>query len=505
MKTRIINYLRAGYPALYLVSHEEQRIERLLAEVAKETPRSLYAWSISTGRQNVTDGSVESLHDPVEVLDGILSMPDDSLLLLRDFHFFMTPDYPMHAVLIRKFKESLYNAKARGITLLVLSSTLKIPAELEKLITPIEFSLPDHEALHAVLTSICTTNGVEIGDENTLSAILDAASGLTTGEAEDAFALSIVESGSVDPKIIAREKSNTIAKNGLLELVPPAVSLDSIGGLEALKQDFSMKRKLFSREAAAYGLEAPRGAIVVGQPGTGKSLTAKALGSIFNIPLLRLEASKLFGSLVGQSEANWRTAFATARAVAPCILWVDEADGLFSGAGGGSHDGGTTNRVIKTILQDMQDNSKGIFFIFTANDIDNIPDPVIDRLECWSVDLPHESERRAIWSIHIAKVRGERGREPEEFDLDAIAAASDGFSGRQIEQTWIKAATFAFNHDREPTTADVVETCKATIPTSKTMAAQIEARRTRLQGRAQPASIPLGTAFAKEKTRKIIK
>jgi SpoVK/Ycf46/Vps4 family AAA+-type ATPase len=311
-------------------------------------------------------------------------------------------------------------------------------------------------------------------------------------EAEDSFSLSVSETGHIAPEIIQREKANTIRKNGILEIVDYPTNLDGVGGLENLKTWLTDNQNLFTEAARRFGAQPPRGFLACGQPGTGKSLLAKACGNIFGLPLLRLEAGRLFGSLVGQSEQNWRTAHATAKAVAPCVLWIDEVDGLFSGSGSTSTDGGTTDRVIKAIIQDMQDHSKGIFYVFTANDIDKIPDPVIDRVETWLVDLPHHEERIAIWRIHIAKLREDQEEpwNPENYDLQRLAEASEGYSGRQIEKVWCSAVTAAFNTKRPPTTEDALAVLAKTIPTSKTMGAAIQARRERLNGRATPASRP---------------
>jgi SpoVK/Ycf46/Vps4 family AAA+-type ATPase len=310
---------------------------------------------------------------------------------------------------------------------------------------------------------------------------------MTTTEAADAFALAVVESGKTEiaPAVVAREKSNAVKKNGLLEIIEPKITLKDIGGLENLKRDLYEKRNLFTKAARDYGLPSPRPILVVGQAGTGKSLTATATGSIFGVPLVRLEAGKLFGSLVGQSEQNWRTAFATAKAISPACFWIDEVDGLFAGAeSSGATDGGTTTRVIKAILQDMQMNSDGLFFVFTANDIDKLPDPLVDRCDVWSVDLPNHTEREQIIAIHIAK----RGRKPDAYSIATLAKVTEGFSGRQIEQVWLAAMVQAFNDGkREPNNDDVTSVAERFIPTSVTMAQQIDARRKRLEGRAQPA------------------
>jgi len=505
MLTRITNYIKAGYPCLYLVSHEEARIERIIAKAAAATDRLLFAWDIAKGRHEVIAGTVEGITDPVEILESVASMPDNSLLLLRDFHLFLTHDFPGYAVLIRRFKDACIQAKARGITLLILAPEIKIPLELSKLMTTVEFPPPDSEALTTVLRSIAESGDIMLPDD--LTPVLSAASGLTTGEAEDAFALSIVETGDISCKTIHGEKANTIRKNGILEIVDYPTTLDNIGGLANLKEWLTDNCHLFTDAAAEFGAIPPRGFLACGHPGTGKSLIAKACGNVFNLPLLRLEAGRLFGSHVGQSEENWRTAHATAKAVAPCVLWVDEVDGLFSGSGSSSTDGGTTDRVIKSIIQDMQDHSEGIFYVFTANDIDKIPDPVIDRVMTWFVDLPNHEERLAIWRIHIAKLRNRQTTpwNPDDFDLQRLVEASEGYSGRQIEKVWENAVNVASKpcNQHPPTTEDALTVLSKTIATSKTMGAAIQARRDRLNGRATPASRQ--PAATETKTRKIAK
>lgn len=505
MLNRITHYIKAGYPCLYLVSHEEQRIERTIAEAATTTQRLLFAWDIVKGRHDIAAGTVEAIDDPLEILASVQTMPENSLLLLRDFHLFLSTDFPAYAHLVRRFKDACIQAKARGITLLILAPELKIPVDLTKLITPIEFSLPDRDALSVVLRSIADSADLALPEDST--PLLAAASGLTTGEAEDAFALSVVETGHITPEVIQREKANTIRKNGILEIVDYPTSLDGVGGLENLKSWLTNNRHLYTDAARRFGAQPPRGFLACGHPGTGKSLLAKACGNIFGIPLLRLEAGRLFGSLVGQSEQNWRTVHATAKAVAPCVLWVDEVDGLFSGSGSTTTDGGTSDRVIKAIIQDMQDNSKGIFYVFTANDIDKIPDPVIDRVKTWLVDLPHHEERIAIWRIQIAKLREDQTDpwNPDNFDLQRLAEASEGYSGRQIEEVWCNAITAAVNDGfRPPTTEDALAALSQSVPTSKTMGAAIQARRERLNGRATPASRP-PTESTTKTTRKIAK
>ncbi|MDB6027523.1 MAG: family ATPase [Verrucomicrobiales bacterium] len=499
MKDKLSNYVRAGYSGLYIVSHEELRVEKELKAVTDATKFSLWAWSVTSGIQKIDDTvkeiqTIADSQDPFAMLTAFEGLEEKSVLLLRDFHMWFAEPNP---IIFRKLKDSLMLAKAHNRVIVIIGCLLKLPPELEKEITVLEFSLPDRTQLREVLESVADSGSVKL--PKNVELILDAASGLTTTEAENAFALAVVEAKDITPEIVQREKALTVRKNGLLEIVSNKVGVDQIGGLENLKRDLLEKRNLFTQEARDYGLPSPRGVLAVGQAGSGKSLTATATASIFNIPLLRLEAGKLFGSLVGQSEGNWRAAFATAKAIAPCVFWIDEVDGLFSGAeSSGQTDGGTTNRVIKAILQDMQMNGEGIFFFFTANDIDGLPDPLIDRLDVWSVDLPNATEREAIWKIHIEK----RGRKSKGYDLADLSKITDGFSGRQIEQVWLKAMTLSFNAKREPKESDVLEVAKRVVATSITMKEAIEKRRARLQNRATPASAPEAKASTARKIAK---
>ena len=495
---RITNYVRAGYPALNIVSHEEQRVEGELMQVLKALRQSktddakkwkLYAWSVTTGimRVDVAEKGPDSTEEPVMMLTAFDGMAEKSILMLRDFHMMLADPNP---VLYRKFKDSLLAAKTANRVVIIVGCKLVLPSELEKLVTVLDFELPDRAQLRDLMIEVSRNASVAVSKDNE-DALVDAARGLTTLEAEDAFALSIVEAGAITAEIVQREKSNTIKKNGLLEIVNTPTTMSDIGGLDNLKPDMKEKQHLFCKEARDFGLPSPRGYLIVGQPGTGKSLCAQAAGNIFGIPLIKLEAGKLFGSLVGQSEGNWRSAFATAKSIAPCVLWVDEVDGLFCGAkSSGETDSGVTNRVIKSILQDMQYNSEGIFYVFTANDIDGLPDPLIDRLDTWSVDLPNTNERRDIWKIHIEKLReGQaKSRSASKFDLAELSEKTDGFSGRQIEQVWLKALNLAFIAKREPKMDDCIHAASRCIPTSTTMAEAIKRRRERLRNRAVSAS-----------------
>lgn len=504
VKSQIRNYFRAGYAGLFVTSFEEARVEAEILAVCNEVGMKLYTWTVTQSlvgpmseppdKRSVWKTENGEPLAPIELLakmnDGTLDKK--SVVIAKDLYHFLQDANPL---MIRAVKDCLNLARAENRRLVVLACQFKLVMDLEKEFTPVEFGLPDRDQIGVVLSEIAESAGIHINGN--ADAIKDAAMGMTTTEAADAFALAVIETNKSDipAAIVSREKSNVVKKNGLLEIIEARNTLDDVGGLENLKADLFAKRNLFTKAARDYGLKSPRGLLAVGQAGTGKSLTASTTGSIFNIPLVRLEAGKLFGSLVGSSEANWRLAFATAKAIAPCVLWVDEGDGLVSGAkSSGQTDGGTTLRVVKAILQDMQFNSDGIMWVFTANDIDGFPDALIDRLDVWSVDLPTQTEREAIFKIHTAK----RGRKPDAYDIPAIARAMDGFSGRQMNEVWESAMTVAFNDgQREATTEDMIRVSKSFVPTSITMASQIEARRKRLDGKAKPAGVPEQLAVAK--------
>lgn len=496
------NRILAGYAGIVLVTPEEDRAAALVQSVCTSIGYNLHTWTCTQGHIDVIEGDhIDSQTHPIELLPTLRqphAVPERTVILLRDMHLFLADPDP---VLYRTLKDTLANAKSRQVCLIFCMPVLKLPADLERCFSVIDFELPGPEELTAILHNLCLElhecqetdkpgepkflRNMPTGPH--LAALLDAAAGLTTSEAEDAFALSLVTEGDFHAPTVLREKAATIRKNGLVEYIEPKLTLADVGGWDAYKTSLLTSRNQFTQAAADYHLEPIKGILLVGQGGTGKSLIAPITGAVFGIPVLRVNASNLGGSLYGQTEGNWKAVMQTAKALKKCVLFIDEIDGMTAGSkSSGSTDGGTTARLIKALLQDIQD-STGIFFIFTANDIDNIPDPLIDRLEVWSVDLPNEKERAEIWSIHIRR----RHRDPATFDLTALARLSSGFSGRQIERVWLSAMAHAFDDNaREPTTQDALAIVAKTIPTSVTMKDAIAARKQRLEGKARPVTTP---------------
>jgi len=488
MRQKITNYIRSGHSGLYIVSSEEARVESELRAIAGQLKYKLMAWSATAGMVDVASGQTTDAADPMDALKIFADLKTKSIALFRDFHLFIEDANP---VLVRALKDQLIAARADQKALVILGCRRVLPPELERELVVVDFDLPDRETLGRVLDGICESARLAKPQGDVRDVLIDSSSGLTTMEAENAFALSVVEAKSVRPDIVSREKALTIKRNGLLEIIDARQSLDDIGGLDLLKNWLIKRKDAFSRRAVEYGLPSPKGVLITGIPGTGKSLTAKVTASVFGRPLLKLDAGKLFGSLVGQSEANLRLVIQTAEAVAPSVVWIDEIEKGFSGSqGSGATDGGTTARVFGSFISWMQERKAKVFVVATANDITRLPPEFLRKGrwdETWFVDLPNAAERECIWAIQI----GRHGRKPGAYDLKELAGATDGFTGAEIEQAFIDALYMAFAENREPDNPVILKVIADTVPLSRLMADQITALRTWAKGRARPAASPV--------------
>jgi SpoVK/Ycf46/Vps4 family AAA+-type ATPase len=327
--------------------------------------------------------------------------------------------------------------------------------------------------------------------EPSVKALVDASVGLTRAEAENVFAKTLVVAGRLsagEADIVHQEKKQVVRKSGLLEYVDTPESLQSVGGLERMKAWLKRRKAALDPAARQWGLPNPRGVLLVGVQGCGKSMAAKATATELGHPLLRMDVGRLFSKMVGETELNMRRALALAEAVAPAVLWIDELEKALSGAGGsGSSDAGTTSRVFGTLLTWLQEKTTPVFVVATANDIEHLPPEVLRKGrfdEIFFVDLPNAEERRAILSIHLSR----RRRDPAKFDLDVLAKASEGYSGAEIEQAIVEALYDTFGRAPDITTEAVAAALRRTVPLSRTMAQAIDARRQWAHGRTVPAA-----------------
>jgi SpoVK/Ycf46/Vps4 family AAA+-type ATPase len=350
------------------------------------------------------------------------------------------------------------------------------------------------ELLERIIADLKQFKQMEIDlDESSQDRLLQSALGLTLGEAENVFAKIIVKgerlSGENVTEVFA-EKQQIIRKSGLLEYCSTSENFTQIGGLAVLKDWLNKRALAFSSEARAFGLPAPRGILMLGIQGCGKSLCAKAVSNQWQLPLLRFDMGRMFGSLVGSSEENVRRAIAVAESVAPAILWVDEIDKAFAGTqASGATDGGTTARVFGTFLTWLSEKIAPVFVVATANDISQLPPELLrkGRLdEIFFVDLPSPAERREVFEIHLAK----RGRDANHFDLQKLVEASVEFSGAEIEEGINSALYDAFYAGQELTSEHVLAALRQTVPLARTMDQQINGLRAWAEGRARNASVP---------------
>jgi SpoVK/Ycf46/Vps4 family AAA+-type ATPase len=487
----LVTYLRAGYPGLVLVTPEEARAEAELASACTELQRHLHAWSSTDGLVDVQAGRAIACPDPLEALAHVEALfrqnEERHVVMLRDLQLHLDQNDPM---LVRRFKDILRLAKGAGHALVPTGCRCKLPPELEHELAVIDLDLPNAGRLGEVLDGILQSADLAAIEGDVRESIVHAALGLTTMEAENAFALSLVEAGRIDSALVAREKARTLKRGGLVEVIDAKAGIDDIGGLEHLKRWLTQRRPAFGAAARTYGLPVPKGLLIVGIPGTGKSLTAKATAGVLQLPLLRLDMGRVFGGIVGQSEANLRSVIRTAEAIAPCVLWIDEIEKGFGGStGGGSADGGTSSRVFGSFLSWMQEKEKPVFVVATANDVSQLPPEFLRKGrfdEMFFVDLPDAKERASIWEIVISRYR----RDPGLLDLGALARGTEGFTGAEIEGAYREALHEAFANGREPGIADLQGAIAATTPVAKLMESRIEALRKWASGRTRSASSP---------------
>src|SRR5712671_2107000 len=492
--------VRARYPILYVVSAEEARVQQLIVGIAQRRQKKVFEWSFSTGVVPAGTSIQSQKHrnaptkDPLIALDQVIDQVEPAIFVFKDFHPFLTKN---NFAVIRKLKDIALHLKNSYKTVILISPTLEIPMELDKEITLLNFPLPSREDLGVLLDGIIKdvkdVQEVKIElDDAGRERLLQGALGLTLSEAENVFAKIIVKDGRLsgdDVHEVFAEKQQIIRKSGLLEYYATSQTISDVGGMAVLK-DWLLKRAVaFTEQARDFGLPAPKGVLLLGVQGCGKSLCAKAVSSLWQLPLLRFDMGRMFNSLVGSSEENVRKAIAVAESVAPAILWVDEIDKAFAGSqGSGASDGGTSARVFGTFLTWLSEKTAPVFVVATANDISQLPPELLrkGRLdEIFFVDLPAEEEREEIFRIHLAR----RGRRPENFDLKTLGAASEHFSGAEIEQAIISALYDAFYAQRDLTMDDILQTMSQTVPLSKTMDEHLNRLRSWAEGRARHASV----------------
>jgi len=486
-------YIRARYPLIWIDSQEEQRVEAAIGAVAESLSMDVHLWSITSGFVNIEGVVQESVLDPQAALIQIGNASRRRLYVMRDFHPFFKEDNPANVPIIRTARELARMLKRSdresNRTVIFLSSTVQIPADLQSEIATLTWPLPDETEIERGLKEMVSGLPPQIieGLPSDMSPVVRAARGLTLEESGNCFARSLVMTKTLDPAVVAAEKKQAIAQGGLLEWIDPDAGLKAVGGMDALKRWLKEREGALSEKARTFGLPAPKGLLMVGVAGAGKSLTAKAVAAEWNWPLLRLDVGRLYGGLLGESESNQRKAIQMAEAAAPCVLWLDEIEKALSGSGGGESDGGAAKRMLSGFLTWMQEKTAPVFVVATANDVTGLP-PELLRKGRWDdiffVDLPVAQERADIWKIHIEK----RGRKPDAFDIDKLVSTSADMSGAEIESSFIDAMFVAFAEDSEVETRHVLDVLGQVVPLAKSAAEKVDAVRSWARGRARRAS-----------------
>jgi len=486
--TTFLNYVAAGYPLLWVETHEEFRAMTVFAKEMEMTKEkyNLYSWDRIDGikkRELIEDKEgnkelcsklleEEGLNDVHIALQWAgstteHSMGDNSILFLLDYHHYIKED-----TVSRKIRNLINAFKAQGRMLVIISHKVDIPPEIEKEITVIPFGLPDRDHLKITLKGVCEDADAPYPEDDKI--LLDAALGMTCLESENAYSLSLREKKCFDPKLIRREKATIVKKTGLLEVIQSEEGIDDIGGLNNLKLWLQAREGCFSKAAEDFGIKPPKGLLLVGVPGTGKSLSAKVVASIFQRALLRLDMGRIFGSYVGESEGNFRKCLQIAEAIAPDILWIDELEKSFGGAGSdGQHE--TSKRIFSSFLTWMEEKIADVFIVATANNVTALPAELLRRFDTifW-VDVPDSIKQRIeILDIHLRKV----GHQNDILDREKLAETCEGFTGSEIKK-WVEAALVrAFQQGHKLTEQAFLDVHKDVTPISILMKSDIDASR----------------------------
>lgn len=465
--------LRARYPLIYIPTLEEERVEALIAQAGKRLgDRAVYIWDFVDGYQGNPNDVGFGRRNPLQALEFVEKVAQSAaaIFILRDFHRFLDD-----ISVSRKLRNLSRHLKSQPKNIVILSPQITVPAELSEVLTVVEFPLPNASEIKTEIQRLISATAQSLS-EKVLDELVRSAQGLSLERIRRVLARAIASHGEIQPEdveLILEEKRQSIRQTQILEFYPTTERISDIGGLDNLKDWLLRRGGAFTERARQYGLPHPRGLLLVGIQGTGKSLTAKAIAHHWHLPLLRLDVGRLFGGLVGESESRTRQMIQLAEALAPCILWIDEIDKAFSGIDS-KGDAGTTSRVFGTFINWLAEKKSPVFVVATANNIQALPPEMLRKGrfdEIFFVGLPSQEERRAIFELHLSRLRPHNLKN---YDLDRLAYETPDFSGAEIEQTLIEAMHIGFSQNRDFTTDDILESASQIIPLARTAQEQIQ-------------------------------
>lgn len=479
--------MRSLHPIIAIETIEEERARALLLSVATQLALPLWEWSVTRGLTKAEEPQAMNrlTATPLSVLQHLAGLRVKAMFLLKDFSRYLTD-----AAVARQFRELPPHLNEVGSTLLLSGESVELPREVEDVAVRYRLRFPDRNELNEVITHVLRSLGksalrdVELGADDR-EALLRALGGLTLNQARQAVAHAMLEDGKLTARAIQsvlKRKAQAIREGGLLEYYPVGDNRYQLGGFANLKAWLARARLGFAPEARALNLSAPRGILMVGVPGCGKSLSAKVIAREWQLPLLKLDAGRLYDKYVGESERNFRKAISLAESMAPVVLWIDEIEKGLVAAGSGDADAGLSRRLFGAFLTWLQEKRDEVFVVATANDLSILPPELLRKGrfdEIFFVDLPDPAERESIFKIHL----GLHKQDPARFDLAPVVAASEGFSGAEIEQAVVGALYRALLVKRPLETALLVEEVRQTVPLSASRREDIERLREMASGR----------------------
>ncbi|NEQ36621.1 MAG: AAA family ATPase [Okeania sp. SIO3I5] len=465
--------LRSRYSIIYIQTREEERVENAITESAKKQGnRAVYVWDFVEGYQNNPNDIGFGKRNPLQGLELVEKLPESApaIFILRDFQRFLED-----ISISRKLRNLVKKLKSQPKNLVILAPEISVPEDLTEVITIVEFPLPNSQEISQEVERLLVGMGKSL-EKRLLDEVVRAAQGLSIERIRRVLAKAIATHGELqldDVDLILEEKRQTIRQTQILDFYPARENISDIGGLDNLKDWLLRRGGAFSERARQYGLPHPRGLLLVGIQGTGKSLTAKAIAHHWHLPLLRLDVGRLFGGLVGESESRTRQMISIAEALAPCVLWIDEIDKGFAGFKS-QGDAGTTSRVFGTFITWLAEKISPVFVVATANNIQALPPEILRKGrfdEIFFVGLPNQEERKAIFEVHLSRLRPHNIKS---YDINRLAYETPDFSGAEIEQSLVEAMHIGFSQNREFTTDDILESASQIIPLARTAEEQIK-------------------------------
>ncbi|UCF87505.1 MAG: AAA family ATPase [Nitrospiraceae bacterium] len=483
--------INSHYPIIYIETFEEKRVETLVLEVAFKMGLPLFIWSATTGLARFgSEKPAYNTKSPHDSLSFIHSSSLEAVYLLKDLH-----NYLQDSLVVRKLRDICQSFHQRRRSLILTAPSFSVPFELKKETIHFEISLPDTEELTSLVKRVLK----DIAGKRKISVKLDSLKmndfvqnlkGLTLTEAERVLTRAIIDDDILDTNdlsSILKIKKQKIDQSGILEYFPREESFSEIGGLDNVKQWLRMRHRAFTDEARDFGLDSPKGILLLGVQGCGKSLIAKAVAMEWGLPLLKLDTGRLYNKYIGETEKNLREAIRLSESLSPVVLWIDEIEKAFAGSLSHTEDGGVSSRILGTFLSWLQEKKNPVFVVATSNDISKLPPELLrkGRLdEIFFVDLPTSAEREMIFSVHLKK----RKRNPEDFDISSLVQKSEGFSGAEIEQSIVSSLYTAFSESQKLNTSLIVKELENTYPLSVTMKEKVERLREWAKGRAVQAN-----------------